>query len=320
MKPTTSNPAARHTERPEFTPVLPARHPGRTVAGWLLIGLLAVVVGVALTNPRFEWDVVVEYFTTERILAGVWLTLWLTGVCMLLAIVIGTIVAVGRLSANPVVSRISWLYVWAFRGVPVLVQLVLWFNLSALFPSILIEIPGIGVIADWETNDLITPLIAAILGLALHESAYMAEIIRGGIQAVDEGQTEAAMSLGMRRFAILQKVVLPQAVPIIIPPTGNQLIGLLKYSSLVSVLAVPELLYSAQLIYQVNFKVIPLLIVATIWYLIITSVLSIGQFYMERYFARGRARALPPTPIQQFRSDLAEWWGRLNMRRKARAK
>jgi polar amino acid transport system permease protein len=198
------------------------------------------------------------------------------------------VLAVMRLSRNPLVSSASTLYVWFFRGTPVLVQLIFWFNLASLFPEIKLGIPfGGPALTEWETNALITPFLAALLGLGLNEGAYMAEIVRGGILGIDEGQTQASKALGFTQRQTMRRIVIPQAMRIIIPPTGNQTIGMLKYTSLASVVAVAELLQSAQAIYNRTFETIPLLIVASLWYLILTTVLSIGQHYIERHYARG---------------------------------
>jgi polar amino acid transport system permease protein len=191
-----------------------------------------------------------------------------------------------------------------FRGTPLLVQIIFWYNLSALFQQIEIGIPLIGpTFISGDTNTLVTPFVAALLGLALNEGAYLSEIVRGGIQSVDQGQEEAATALGMRRGRIMRRIVLPQAMRVIVPPTRNQVISMLKSSSLVSVTAFAELLYSAQIIYQQTFQTIPLLIVASLWYLIVTTVLSVVQYYVERRYARGSRRALPPTPIQKLRAS-----------------
>jgi polar amino acid transport system permease protein len=207
--------------------------------------------------------------------------------------VLGVLLAVMRLSPNPLVSGGSGFYIWLFRGTPVLVQLLFWNFISALYPTI-----DLGL-TSFNANTLITPFAAAILGLGLNEGAYMAEIVRAGILSVDEGQTEAAHALGMTRLQTLRRIVLPQAMRVIIPPTGNETISMLKMTSLVSVIAYAELLYSAQLIYAENYKTIPLLIVASIWYLVFTTLLSIGQYFLERRFGRGRRRSEPDA-----------WWQR----------
>lgn len=273
---------------------LPARHPLRWVAIAIVLVIAAGLVLSAVTNPRFQWDTIGTYLFSVNILSGVGRTLQLTAICMAIGIVLGTLIAIARLSPNPVLSGAAWFYVWVFRGTPVLVQLILWFNLSALYP----------VIFGLNTNQLITPFAAAILGLSLNEAAYMAEIVRSGVLSVDEGQSEAGLSLGMTRMRVMRRIILPQAIRVVIPTTGNQLIGLLKYTSLVSVLAVPDLLYSAELVYQQNYRVIPLLLVASIWYLAITSLLMVGQYYVERHFAKGSVRTLPLTPMQRMRAAL----------------
>jgi polar amino acid transport system permease protein len=267
------------------------RHWGRWVAGAIVLFLVAVLVYSVVTNPRFQWGVVGDFLFDPRIVHGARITLELTFLSMLIGIVLGVVLAVMRLSPNPLVAGVSAFYIWFFRGTPVLVQILFWQFVAALYPKISIGIPfGGPVFASANANHLITPFMAGLLGLGLNEGAYMAEIVRAGMLSVDEGQTEAAQSLGMRRILTLRRIVLPQAMRVIIPPTGNETISMLKTSSLVSVIAYSELLYSAQIIYSVNFKTIPLLIVAAIWYLFFTSVLSIGQYYIERYYARGTSR------------------------------
>lgn len=282
--------------------IKPARHPWRWVAITFVALLAAMLVHTLFTNPRFEWSVVGQYFTSQTILLGVWRTLELTVIAMVTGVALGVMLAIMRLSPNPVLSSASWLFVWFFRGSPLLVQLLLWYNLSALFPHIALGIPFIGpdfIVLD--ANALITPYMAALLGLGLNEAAYSAEIIRAGIISIDHGQTEAAQSIGMSRGRLLRRVVLPQAMRVIIPPLGNDTINMLKMSALVSIIAVPELLFAAQTIYTRTFETIPLLLVAVIWYLIIVSVLSVIQYYIERHFARGSSRNLPPTPWQSIR-------------------
>jgi polar amino acid transport system permease protein len=282
--------------------IKPARHPWRWVAIAFVALLAAMLVHTLFTNPRFEWSVVGQYFTSQTILLGVWRTLELTVIAMVTGVALGVMLAVMRLSPNPVLSSASWLFVWFFRGSPLLVQLLLWYNLSALFPHIALGIPFIGpdfIVLD--ANALITPYMAALLGLGLNEAAYSAEIIRAGIISIDHGQTEAAQSIGMSRGRLLRRVVLPQAMRVIIPPLGNDTINMLKMSALVSIIAVPELLFAAQTIYTRTFETIPLLMVAVIWYLIIVSILSVIQYYIERHYARGGSRSLPLTPLQSIR-------------------
>jgi polar amino acid transport system permease protein len=290
--------------RPDSIKAVPVRHPGRWVAAALVMVFGVALVRSAATNPRFEWGLVGHYFFTSQVVDGLVVTLELTVISMVIGIALGAVLAVMRLSPNPLVSGASWLYVWFFRGTPVLVQLLFWNFISALYPKISLGIPFGPQFVHADANSLITPFVAAILGLGLNEAAYMAEIVRGGIISVEEGQTDAAQALGMTRLQTMRRIVLPQAMKVIIPPTGNETISMLKTSALVSVIAYKELLYSVQLIYAVNFKQIPLLIVASLWYLIVTTVLSIGQYYVERYYGRGTARELPQTPYQRIRHNL----------------
>jgi polar amino acid transport system permease protein len=271
----------------DVTKAAPVRHPGRWVAVIVIAVLTAMLVHTIVTNPRFEWGVVGTYFTSAAILEGLGRTIELTAIAMIGAIILGTILAVMRMSANPIVAGASWLYVWFFRGTPLLVQIIFWFNLSALYPRLSLGVPFGPTFISGNANSFITPLLAASLALVLNEAAYMAEIVRAGILSVDEGQTQAAASLGLRRLQIMRRIILPQAMRVIIPPVGNDTINMLKYTSLVSVIALPELLYSAEIIYSRTFQTIPLLIVASLWYLICTTVLSIGQYFIEQHFGRG---------------------------------
>jgi polar amino acid transport system permease protein len=274
------------------------RHPGRWLAAVVVAFVAVVVVHSVATNPRFGWGTVGHYLFTSRILHGLLVTLELTAVSMAIGIALGVVLAVMRLSHNPLVASGSWVYIWFFRGTPVLVQILFWSFISALYPRISIGIPfGGPEFLHANANTLITPFFAAILALGLNEAAYMAEIVRAGIISVDEGQTDAASALGMTRLQTMRRIVLPQAMRVIIPPTGNETISMLKTSSLVSVIAYPELLYSAQLIYAVNYRQIPLLLTASIWYLAVTSVLSVGQFYVERHFGRGHSSRQPPDSL-----------------------
>ncbi|MDN5797584.1 MAG: amino acid ABC transporter permease [Intrasporangium sp.] len=288
-------------------PVRPARHPGRWLGLAVVAVLAAMLVNTLLTNPRFEWDVVAQYFTSESIILGVRRTIDLTVITMLIAVLLGIVLAVLRLSPNPILSGASWLFIWFFRGTPLLVQLLVWYNLAALYPDLSLGIPFGPEFVQLEVNVLITGYAAAVLGLSLNESAYMAEIVRAGILSVDQGQTEAAQALGMSRLRTMRRVVLPQAMRVIIPPLGNDTINMLKMTSLVSVIAVPELLFASQTIYSRTFQTIPLLLVACIWYLIVVSLLSVGQYYIERRFARGATRNLPLTPFQKVKKFFG--WG-----------
>jgi polar amino acid transport system permease protein len=291
--------------RPDQIRAIPVRHRGRWLAAAVIVLLAAVLIDSMRTNDRFQWGVVREFFFSSRVLHGLVVTLELTALAMAIGVVLGVLLAVMRLSPNPLVSGASWIYIWFFRGTPVLVQILLWYNIAALYPRFSVGIPFGPQFADFSTVSLITPFLAGLLALGLNEGAYMAEIVRAGIISVEEGQTEAAKSLGMTRLQTMRRIVLPQAMRVITPPTGNETISMLKTTSLVSVIATTDLLYSVQLIYSVNYLTIPLLIVACIWYLIVTTILSIGQYYLERRFGRGAARDLPPTPLQRLRRSLS---------------
>lgn len=280
---------------------IPVRHPGRWLATAIVVVFFAFFVRSLLTNPNYQWDVVFKYFTSRSILIGLTHTIELTLLCMAIGIVGGIVLAVMRLSSNPILSTVSWLYIWFFRGTPLLVQLLFWGFIGALYKTVSIGIPFGPEFFTFKTQDLITVFLAAVLGLALNEAAYMAEIVRAGILSVDEGQMRAAQSLGMSQLQTMQRIILPQAMRVIIPPTGNETISMLKNTALVSVIAYPDLLYSAQLIYSRTYETIPLLLMASLWYLIVTSILTAGQFYLERHFGRGASRQLPPTPLQRIR-------------------
>jgi polar amino acid transport system permease protein len=298
--------AATAATGPEEITAIPVRHPGRWVAVGVIAFLTVALVDSMASNSRFGWGVVGHYFFTGRIVNGLVVTLELTATSMAIGISLGVLLAVMRLSPNPLVSGSAWVYIWLFRGTPVLVQILLWYNIAALYPEFSIGIPFGPTFAHVSANTLITPFIAGMLALGLNEGAYMAEIVRAGIISVPEGQTLAAQSLGMRRLQTMRRIVLPQAMRVIVPPTGNETISMLKTTSLVSVIALPhpELLYASQLIYSVTYQTIQLLIVASIWYLIVTTVLTIGQYYLERRFARGTARDLPETPLARLRKNL----------------
>jgi polar amino acid transport system permease protein len=289
----------------EMIKAVPLRRPGRWISGAVVLFLGIWLAHSVVVSPGFQWDVVGQYFTSSEILSGLWRTLELTALAMSLGITLGVVVAVMRLAGNPILSVAGSVYVWFFRGTPVLVQLIFWYNLASLYPRLSIGIPFGPQLASADSNAIITSFLAAILGLGLNEGAYMAEIVRAGILSVDQGQTDAAKAVGLSSMQTMRRIILPQAMRTIIPPTGNETIGMLKTSSLASVVALPELLQSTQLIYARTFQPIPLLIVASLWYLIVTTILSIGQYYVERRFARGAARQLPPTPLMRVRRQFA---------------
>ncbi|HEV7472349.1 MAG: polar amino acid transporter, inner rane subunit [Pseudonocardia sp.] len=283
----TTSSTDRDVRSSEPLDAVPVRHPGRWVAVALLAVLAAMFVHTVLTNDNFRWNVVGSYLFSGPVLNGLGNTLVLTVISMVIGIVGGILLAVMRLSPNPILSSVAALYIWVFRGTPLIAQLLFWNFLSALYPRLALGIPFGPEWISFDTNQLINQFAACLLGLGLNEAAYMAEIVRGGIQSVDHGQTEAAGALGMSRAQTLRRIVLPQAMRVIIPPTGNETISMLKTTSLVVVIGYFELLTSVQRIYSVNFQTIPLLIVAAAWYLALTSVLSIGQGFVERRFGRG---------------------------------
>jgi polar amino acid transport system permease protein len=281
------------TAAPDRLIAVPVRHWGRWVGALVVVALFALLVR-AFVGADIHYGVTRKYFTAHVILVGVWHTLLISVLAQAMGIALGVVAAVMRQSGNPVMSGVGWFYVWLFRGTPLLLQLILWFNLAALFPTI--SIPGV-----WhtDTNSAITPFVAALLGLGINEGAYMAEIVRAGIGSVDQGQTEASHALGMTQGLTLRRVILPQAMRVIIPPTGNEFVNMLKSSSLASAAQYTELLRVTQTVAGSNLELIPMLFVAAIWYLILTSVFSVGQYYLERRFARGAQRELPPTPLHR---------------------
>jgi polar amino acid transport system permease protein len=272
------------SHRPSIHDLKPIAVPkiGHWIGGIVLAIFAAIFLQVLVTNKNMQWSVVAEYMFNPAILSGLGMTLLLTFIAMILGLAIGIVLAIMRLSSSRVFQSVSWGWIWFFRGVPPLVQLIFWYNLALLLPEISIGIPFDGPkLLSWNTNALITPFSAAIMGLAFTESAYAAEMIRAGIQAVNVGQTEAAATLGMTRGQTLRRIVLPQALRIVIPPIGNDTISMLKFTSLVSVLALPDLLYSAQMVYARTYQTVPLLLVATIWYLVLTTILTVVEHAVE---------------------------------------
>ena len=270
--------------------LLPRKRPWTWVAAVIVILVLANALYSMVTNPGFGWPVVGEFFFSREVVAGLFMTLMLTAVSMTLALLLGICVAVAVASQNPVLSSVAKGYIWIFRAIPLLVQIIFWYNLAALYPKLSFGIPFMSPIAEVDTNSVITAISAAIIAMSLNEGAYMAEIVRSGLNSVDSGQREAARALGMSSWDSFRRIVMPQAMRIIIPPTGNETLSMLKYTSLVSVIAMPDLLYSTQLISSRNFEVIPMLLVASLWYLIVSTILMVVQSGIERHFARSVVR------------------------------
>ncbi|WP_326945301.1 MULTISPECIES: amino acid ABC transporter permease [unclassified Amycolatopsis] len=269
---------------------VPVRHYGRWVAGVIILFVAFIVLRSVITNDALQWPVVGDYLFDDRILRGLQNTLILTVISMLIGIVGGILLAVMRLSPNPLTSGAAALYVWLFRGTPLITQLIIWNFLALAYPRLGLGVPFGPEFVSWDTNQLITQFTASLLGLGLNEAAYMAEIVRGGIQSVDDGQLEAAGALGMSRTRTLRRIILPQAMRVIIPPTGNETISMLKTTSLVVVIGYFELMVAAQTIYSQNYKTVPLLITAAAWYLFMTSVLTLIQMQIEKRFSRGTSR------------------------------
>ncbi|MBD0415326.1 amino acid ABC transporter permease [Oryzicola mucosus] len=266
--------------------VVPIRHYGLWIGTAITLVLFYIVAKALATNPAFDWPTVGKYLFHPSIMRGLGQTLLLTVIIMTLSVIIGAIVAIMRLSPSKILNAFAGAYVWFFRGAPALIQLIFWFNLSLVVREISLTLPFLGTLFSLRTNDFMTPFVAAVIALSLHEAGYMAEIVRAGIKSVPGGQAEAAGSLGMNRRLVLRRITLPQAMRFIVPPTGNETINLLKTTSLVTIIAVDDLLYAAQSIYARTFETIPLLIVVAFWYLFVVTILSIGQHYIEQYYGR----------------------------------
>ncbi|MDF2664940.1 MAG: ABC-type amino acid transport system, permease component [Microbacterium sp.] len=293
--------------------VVPTRHWWRWTLSALLLFVVAQFAWSLVTNDRYMWGTFAQYFFAEPVLIGIGYTLGLTAISAVVGFALGTVLALGRLSASPLLNSVAWAYIWFFRSVPLVVQIIVWYNLGYLYPTL-----GLGTpfttdfwIVEFPTVQLISAFAAAILGLGLHQAAYSAEIIRGGLVSVDPGQHEAAAALGIPASRRLFRIILPQAMRSIVPNATNEVIGLVKGASVVFVIAIPELFYAVQVVYNRNSRVIPLLLVAVVWYTLITTILSVAQYYIERHYARGAARALPPTPLQRARHWVSTQWARL---------
>ncbi|MFI7081935.1 amino acid ABC transporter permease [Micromonospora sp. NPDC049903] len=271
-------------------PAPPAYRRSRRVAALAGLVVLLLVVQNLARNPALQWDVVAQYLTADVILDGLRITLLLTAIALVGGFALGTLLAVMRLSGSLLLQSVSWGYTWLFRSVPILVQLLFWYNISLLYPRITVEVPFGPTLLDVQTRGLINGFLAAVIGLTLHEAAHASEIVRAGLLSVDKSQTEAAQALGLSRTRTLWRIVLPPAMRAIVPPSANQAAALLKGTSVVSVIAGQDLLFSVQLIYNRNYLVIPLLLVATLWYLLFTTILSGLQYLLERYFGRGSGR------------------------------
>ncbi|WP_410608126.1 amino acid ABC transporter permease [Amycolatopsis sp. lyj-109] len=286
----------------EALKIVPARHPLTWIAAAVVAVLVAMAGHALVTNKAFDWPTFTRFVFQKSILEAVALTLELTLFGVVAGFLLGTVLALMRISRNPLLRAVSWTYTWIFRSVPLILQLLFWYNLAILYNEISFGIPFGPSFVSVGTMSLIPPFLAAGLGLALHQGAYAAEIVRAGFLSVDAGQREAAAALGIPAGRQFRRIVLPQAMRTIVPTAANEIVGLLKATSQVYVMALPELFYQVQVIYTRSGRVIPLLLVATAWYLALTTVLSVAQFSVERHFGRGDRRALPPTPLQRLRA------------------
>lgn len=282
--------------------VVPARHYWRWAAGAAALVVVAQFVHGLVTNPGWDWETFSLYLTADSVLKAVWVTLQLTAYGTVLGFALGIVLAFMRLSRSTILQTVAWTYIWAFRSIPLIVQLLFWFNLAYLYQRLGVGIPFGPVLWSFDTLNLVGALSAAVIGLALHQAAYAAEIVRGGIISVDGGQLEAAAALGIPRLRQVRRILLPQAMRGILPNAANEVISLFKGTSIVSVMAIGELFYQVQVIYGRNGRVVPLLMVATAWYILLTTLLSVVQYYVERHFARGAERTPPPTPLRRART------------------
>ncbi|MFJ6213004.1 amino acid ABC transporter permease [Streptomyces sp. NPDC092296] len=294
-------PATASAPDPAALTVVPARHPWRWAAAVAVLVLVAQFLHGLATNPAWDWATFADFAASGTVLRAVGVTLQLTVYGTLLGFALGVVLAFMRLSRNPVLQTVAWVYIWAFRSIPLIVQLLFWFNLSYLYRRLGVGVPFGPTVWSFDTMSLVGALGAAVIGLALHQAAYAAEIVRAGVLAVDHGQLEAAAALGIPRLRQIRRIVLPQAMRSILPNAANEVISLFKGTSIVSVMAIGELFYQVQVVYGRNGRVVPLLMVATAWYVVLTTVLSVAQYYLERHFARGASRTPPPTPLQRAR-------------------
>ncbi|MFJ9549238.1 amino acid ABC transporter permease [Streptomyces erythrochromogenes] len=287
--------------------VLPLRRPGRWAAAVIVLVLVSQASHGLITNPFYQWDRFTYWFLRPVVLDGLLITLQVTAYSAVLGLAGGVLLALGRLSGNVVLRSVSWTYIWLFRSVPLIVVLLFLYNFSALYPTLSVGVPFGPAFFTFDESRLATDIVVAVVALSLCEAAYAAEIVRAGVLSVDQGQHEAAAALGLPRRYQFARIVFPQALRSIVPSYVNQLIGLLKATSLVFYVSLLDLFGSVQsLASTYPGDVVPLLLVATVWYVILTSLVSVVQFYVERYYARGALRTMPPTPLQQARAHLRD--------------
>jgi polar amino acid transport system permease protein len=277
--------------------------------------VLAQAIHGLVTNPFYQWDRFAYWFLRPVILNGLVITLKVTTWTAVLGLLGGIVLALGRLSRSPILNAISWTYVWLFRSIPLIVVLLLLYNVSAIYPTLSVGVPFGPSFHSFQESQLATDIVIAVVGLTLNEAAYASEVVRAGILSVDQGQHEAAAALGLPKGYQFRKIVFPQALRAIIPSYVNQLIGLIKGTSLVFYVSLLDLFGEVQSMSSTyNGDVVPLLLVATVWYVILTSIVSVAQFYVERHFSKGALRTVPPTPLQRLRAQLRDVRGRLTVR------
>ncbi|MER7682430.1 amino acid ABC transporter permease [Streptomyces sp. NPDC096934] len=292
--------------------VRPLRRPGRWIVSAAVLVLVAQLVHGLATNPFFQWDRFQYWFLRPTILDGLLITLEVTLYSALSGLLGGVLLALARLSRSPVLRAVSWLYIWLFRSVPLIVVLLFLYNFSALYRTLSLGVPFGPAFLTFDESRLATDMAVAVVGLSLNEAAYAAEVVRGGILSVDQGQHEAAAALGLPKGYQFTRIVLPQALRSIVPNYVNQLIGLIKGTSLVFYVSLLDLFGSVQSMGSTYpGDIVPLLLVATVWYLILTSVVSVVQFHVERYYSRGALRTLPPTPLRRLRTGLRDLRARI---------
>ncbi|MFF5438654.1 amino acid ABC transporter permease [Streptomyces achromogenes] len=300
------------SKRLEAPRVQPQRRPGRWIVTAVVLVLVAQILHGLVTNPFYQWDRFRYWFLRPAVLDGLLVTLEVTALSAVLGLLGGVLLALGRLSGSAVLRAVSWTYTWLFRSVPLIVVLIFLYNFSALYKTLSLGVPFGPAFVTFDESRLATDMAIAVVGLTLNEAAYAAEVVRGGILSVDQGQQEAAAALGLPRGHRFRRIVFPQALRSITPNYVNQLIGLIKGTSLVFYVSLLDLFGVVQSMGNTYpGDVVPLLMVATVWYLILTSAVSIAQFYVERYYARGATRTLPPTPLQRLRARLAQLRARL---------
>ncbi|TGZ14121.1 amino acid ABC transporter permease [Streptomyces sp. S816] len=305
-------PAAQPSNPLAAQRVQPLRRPGRWIATVIVLVVVAQIAHGLATNPFYQWDRFRYWFLRPTVLDGLLVTLEVAALSALLGLIGGVLLALARQSGSPVLRAVSWTYTWLFRSVPLIVVLIFLYNFSALYKTLSLGVPFGPAFVTFDESKLATDMTVAVIGLGLNEAAYAAEVVRGGLLSVDQGQHEAAAALGLPKGYQFTRIVLPQALRSITPNYVNQLIGLVKSTSLVFYVSLLDLFGSVQTMGSTYpGDIVPLLLVATVWYLILTSAVSVVQFYVERYFARGATRTLPPTPLQKARAALTAFRTRL---------